>query len=322
MTTDSRLRVDARWAGNHGIGRYATEVLPRLTVPFTDLGLDGSPSDPLDAWRHRGAAKGATSYSPGYNAFLGGGRQIVTIHDLIHLTTKGPALLKYRAYYDGVLKPVVRRAGIVLTDSEASTRAIREWVADDDVRIVNAAAGCSATFTPDGSVRRFDRPTFISVGNLRVHKNMDTFLSALAQTDYGAVIVAPQPEREEFDRRAFGLGLEGRLTVVSGVSDADLAAMYRGAVGTVFPSLLEGFGLPALESIRTGTPVAFWRGCESVAEIVGDSGVGVESPSDAEEWAHALETLVDGVEVAALPEDMYTWESTAAVVDQTLREAL
>ncbi len=322
MNPQSSLRVDERWSGNHGIGRYAREVVPRLTVSHELMGLGGRPSDPLDAARHRGVARGRTTYSPGYNVFLGGGRQIITIHDLIHLTTSGLSRLKYSAYYNQIVRPVVRRAGMVFTDSEASTRAIRSWLADDDVRIVNAAAGCSPVFRPGGVERGFERPTFVSIGNMRPHKNMATFLRAIALTEYGAILIIPPAETGEFRRLVQETGVEGRVELAVGVTDEELAAIYRGAVGTAFPSLLEGFGLPALESVRTGTPVVFWRGCESVAEIVGQSGVGVESPSNPREWADALDTVVTGVEVVQPPADAYTWESTAAIVDRALIEAL
>lgn len=322
MSLETKLHVDDRWSGNHGIGRYAGEVLPRLTVSHELMRLTGRPSDPLDAMRHRGIARGSMTYSPGYNAFLGGGRQFITIHDLIHLTTPGLGRLKYTAYYNQIVRPVVRRAGMVFTDSEASARSIRSWLADDDVRIVNAAAGCSPVFRPGGVARDFERPTFVSIGNMRPHKNMATFLRAIKLTEYGAALIIPPGEADEFRRLVQEIGVEDRVELTAGVSDEDLAAMYRGAVGTAFPSLLEGFGLPALESVRAGTPVVFWRGCESVAEIVGVSGVGVESPSDPRKWADALDAVVSGVEVVQPPIDAYTWESTAAIVDRALREAL
>ena len=81
---------------------------------------------------------------------------------------------------------------------------------------------------------------------------------------------------------------------VSGLPDSELAVLYRGAAATVLPSLVEGFGLPAAESISSGTPVIYYAGCRSVAEIVRDSGIPVHERSNPDAWVVALEAARDG----------------------------
>lgn len=312
--------VDDRYRGTHGIGRYAAEVLPRLTPQWESLGLSGSPHSPLDAFRGVGpaAAADALVYSPGYGALVRARRQLLTLHDLIQLRTPGPGRVKFAAYYAGPVRSVVRRAGIVLTVSETSARALRSWVRDDDVEIVNAGNGCSAAFQPrEGAQQQLD-PYILFVGNGRAHKNLDVILDALAiARDLRLVAVVPAREIPELQARAARRGVDARVRWLSGLDDESLADLYRGAAATAMPSMLEGFGLPALESIRCGTPVVYWAGCESVAEIVAERGHAVASADDVQEWAAALiasTTTARRVD----PPGGYDWDRTARIISQTI----
>src|SRR4051794_23961987 len=77
--------VDGRWDGAHGIGRYAREVLLRLDTPWRPLRMSGRPASSLDPLRPRRLRRGDLLYSPGYNPACLVPRQVITIHDLIHL---------------------------------------------------------------------------------------------------------------------------------------------------------------------------------------------------------------------------------------------
>lgn len=316
----TRVFVDDRYRGTHGIGRYAAEVLPRLTVPWESLGLDGTASTPVDAFRPvgAGAAGDALVYSPGYGALVRARRQLLTLHDLIQLRTPGAGRWKFAAYYSGPVRHVVRRSGVVLTVSETSAKALREWVNDDAVQIVNAGNGCSDVFRPRADAVKNSDPYLLFVGNGRAHKNLDVILDALASArDVRLVAVVPEREVSELNVRATRRGVQARVRWVSGVDDERLAELYRDAAATVMPSTLEGFGLPALESIRCGVPVVYWAGCEAVAEIVGDRGWAVASPDDAQEWSDALIRAVTAQRRVDPPEG-YDWDRTAQIISNTI----
>lgn len=317
--------VDDRYRGTHGIGRYAAEVLPRLTAPWESLHLGGSPFSPVDAFRSVGAAAAAPDalvYSPGYGALLRARRQLLTLHDLIQLSSPGLGRWKFAAYYSGPVRDVVRRAGVVLTVSETSARALRTWVNDDGVEIVNAGNGCSDAFVPRPEALQQSDPYVLFVGNGRAHKNLDVVLDALASArDVRLVAVVPEREIADLEARATHRGVDTRVRWVSGVDDEKLADLYRGASATVMPSTLEGFGLPALESIRCGTPVVYWAGCESVAEIVEDRGHAVSSPDDAQEWANALTEAVSTPR-RVVPPGGYDWDRTAGIISATITRLL
>lgn len=316
----SAVFVDDRYRGAHGIGRYAREVLSRVDFPWQDLGLDGTPYAPLDAFRPlRALPADATLYSPGYGALLRAPRQILTVHDLIQLQVPWPGRGKFVAYYSGPVRRAVRRAGVVLTVSETSAEAIREWLRDDAVDVVNAGNGCSAAFTADGAAAEASEPYVLFVGNTRRHKNLDVVLRALAAAPGIRLrAVVPPAESAEVVQMAVRLGVAERVEVVGGVDDERLAELYRAAAATVMPSVLEGFGLPALESIACGTPVIHWRGCRAVAEIVDGRGWAVDGSDDAREWAATMREAVSSARRVTLPAGRYDWDRTARIVSETV----
>jgi len=111
--------------------------------------------------------------------------------------------------------------------------------------------------------------------------------------------------------------LRARVTLAGFVADADLAALYSGARGFVYPSLYEGFGLPLLEAMQCGTPVIA-SDSTSMPEVVGDAGLLVP-PTDADALSEALLRLATDDELAAelrrrsrSRAASFSWERTAA----------
>lgn len=312
--------VDDRWVGRHGIGRYASEVIPRLGFEATPIEPGGRPSAPGDFVTKRisvGRRRPDHVYSPGYNGFLRRVGQTVTVLDLIHL--QGPDAAKYRPYYALFLRPLIRRNRHVITISETSRAAIREWLDDPAVEIVNAGIGSSSAFTRTGPAWDEAVPYVLYVGNLKHHKNVRTLLAAMAQLpDLRLVMVVP--DREPAARLADEFGLGVRTSIRTAVEDADLAALYRGAGATVSPSTIEGFGLPAQESALCGTPVVYWSGCATIAETLAGGGVPVEDAADAGLWANAIAQAVDGprFQEGLVTADRYSWDSVAGMVTETV----
>lgn len=315
------LFVDTRWDGNHGIGRFARETTARLGVPFQPLASSGRPSAPQDAvlparLRLRGSD---LLYSPGYNCGLSRAPQVVTIHDLIHLDDGGQVSLAKRVYYERLVKPVAKRAGLVLTVSETSRLRTIEWLGDPAVEVRVVGNGSSEAFTPDGPKIDLTAPTFLYVGNLRSHKNVPVVLRALAlRPAYRLIMVVP--DIDEAEALAAGFGVRDQVDARSGLGDSELAELYRSVVGTLLPSTLEGFGLPALESFLCGTPTIYWSGCESVAEISAGSGIAISAAADAEEWAAALDHAItaSGNVPAEAWRRRYDWDLVGQAVTAAL----
>jgi glycosyltransferase involved in cell wall biosynthesis len=311
------LLVDTRWKGKHGIGRYSAEVIKRLRLPWEAIPGD-DPLSIISSFRRLRDSKGRSPdiiYTPGFNAFATQTPQLITIHDLIHLTATGPRQVVYRAYYNDFLRPIVRRNRRVLTVSETSRAALDSWLHDDRVEIINTGNGCSEAFNPEGPRYSPGFPYVLYVGNLKPHKNFPVIAKALAAVpDLHLVVVTS--DSMKLDSLTSRLGIQKRTKQFQTISDEQLAEIYRGANWTVMPSLLEGFGLPALESISCGTPVIYWSGCQSVAEIVGSNGIGVTSATDNYEWIDAMRTSPVGV--AGLSKTQSTWQKVAEKVNTAI----
>jgi glycosyltransferase involved in cell wall biosynthesis len=222
--------------------------------------------------------KPAVYFTPGFNPPLYARCPVVfVIHDLIHLHFPAESSATKRLYYEVVVKRAARRAAVVLTVSECSKAEIIEWagVPADRIRVVGN--GVSEAFTAEGLRHVAERPYLLFVGNRKPHKNLPRVLEAFAQSSLapaGDLYVNGDP-----DSGTCGLIEELRIgphvRFVGTVSDAELGALYRGALGLVTPSLYEGFGLPAIEAAACGCPViAGNQGAQ--AEVMGGSALLVD----------------------------------------------
>lgn len=321
------LIVDDRWRGDNGIGRFACEVVHRLQIPWRPLGGGLSPTARRDVLnRNRLLLKPVDIiYSPGFNAGITRAKQLLNLHDLIHLQARTERTLAKTLFYNFVVRRAVLHAGVVMTVSEASARAIAGWIGSSEVQIVVVGCGRSKYFVPQGPSDRFDMPTFVYVGNLKPHKNVDVMLRAFAlRPSYHLTIVTG--DTQIASSKVESMGLAAQVSIRTRLCDKDLAALYRGASGALQPSLLEGFGLPALEAMSCGTRVAYWSGCESVSEICAGTGVAVRSATNAGEWGSALDALnlMDKEGPLSMPsawEARYDWDTVAAKIDQVLSDA-
>lgn len=219
---------------------------------------------------------------------------VVTIHDLIlfryptlRATTLHPLWygIKYAAYR-AVIARAAWKARRIITVSECTKRDIVAslGVKPERVEVTYEAADpvpASAGGEPhDPAARGIVKPYLLYVGNAYPHKNLGTLLEVFKRMREGGlaaqlVLVGKMDHfygrlREEADR----LGLLERLDVVfyGFAEDGDLAELYRRARLYVFPSLLEGFGLPPLEAMRYGVPVAA-SDSSCLPEILGDAAV-------------------------------------------------
>jgi len=127
-------------------------------------------------------------------------------------------------------------------------------------------------------------PYFLVVGTIEERKNVLRLADAFAgcrEAGLGArMVVAGRAGHgsEAFLRRIQAPDLAGAVEVVGSVGDQELCRLYRGAVGLLFPSLEEGFGLPILEAMQMGTPI-LTSDVSAMAEVAGDAALLVD-PTD------------------------------------------
>ncbi|MDQ4040528.1 MAG: glycosyltransferase family 4 protein, partial [Actinomycetota bacterium] len=275
------------------------------------------------------------STSPAFGRF---GR-VVTVHDLIYLV--------YPEAHRGVLSlgmrmlvPLgVRRADRVIAISR-STRddlVTRLGVPPEKIDVVPNGVGTRRGNASDEAALRVrmalgDRRVALSVSAKRPHKNLMRLLEALSHMEASRrpVLVLPgypTPHEDELKARASDLGLHGDVRFPAWVSADDLEGLYELAACFVFPSLYEGFGLPVLEAMARGVPVACSdRG--SLREVAGSAAL-VFDPEDPRDIAAAiLRLLEDPAEASRLRRAgrerarRFSWSQTARGVLDTYERVL
>ena len=324
------LLFDRRWEGPHGIGRYGLEVARR--IEHVALPLQAKPLDPLDPLRLHRALKRhpkAVFFSPGFNPPLGRPCPFFfTVHDLIHLEIRDESSLLKRLWYETVLRPALRRAEGVFTVSEHSKARLCEWSGLDPQKITVTFNGVSPVFSEKGALFTADRPYFLAVGNHKPHKNIEGLFRAYARSGL----------KQRLDLRLTGhpgpalarlieaLGIAGSVHFEGRVSEEGLAALYRGALALVLPSLTEGFGLPMVEAMASGTPViASQRG--ALPEVGGEAFHPFD-PLSEEALIEALRAFEEpGVRTPFRQRGLeraqrFTWSKVARRIETKLRESL
>jgi glycosyltransferase involved in cell wall biosynthesis len=225
----------------------------------------------------------------------------VTIHDLIfeRLPELYPPI--DRRIYSAKARSAAARAGIVIAISEQTKRDLMDLYRVPEARIRVVYQTCHEAFrspAPEERLRqaraRWQLPeTFLlAVGTIERRKNLLLALQALEKLpDVPLVAVGrTTPYAEELHAYARAHRLSSRVRLLSDVSTPDLAAMYRLATVAVYPSLFEGFGLPIVEALFSGTPVVTTRGgCFAEA---GGPGSAYVDPRDPEELRGVLEALL------------------------------
>jgi glycosyltransferase involved in cell wall biosynthesis len=251
---------------------------------------------------------------------------VVTVHDLSF--ERAPLLMgrRDRFFFRTMVPRSARRADRVLAVSERTKRDLIEQYALPEEKIVVTPNGVDKAFGPEGA-RREGAPYALFVGTLTPRKDPVTAIEALAltKTELRLVLAGPHKGSEGAARAAVArLGLEDRVEFAGHVPRQELAALYRGAACLVFPSRYEGFGLPVLEAMASGTPVVTTT-AGALPEVAGDAAVLVD-PGDPVGLADGIKrALADRerlVQVGLERARRFSWTETARRTIEVYRELL
>jgi glycosyltransferase involved in cell wall biosynthesis len=237
---------------------------------------------------------------------------VVTIHDLSF--EHGLMGRRDRLVFERVVPHAARRAARVLTVSERTKRDLVKQYRIPPERIVVTPNGVDPAFHAGQAAR--GTPYALAVGAIQERKNQPAALAAAREAGLELVVVGPvKDERVAAELRAGGARLEGYVAVER------LAELYRGAACLVQASRFEGFGLPVVEAMASGTPVVTVPD-PALLEVAGNAAVVVPETDLAAGIRRALEQrdalAVAGVERART----FTWEATARATVETYVEAL
>jgi len=329
----SRLLFDTRWFGEHGIGRFAREVYSRLNG-FSAPSFAGFPWQPADTFRtswHLRRQQPDFYFTPGYNAPFGHPCPFaLTVHDLNHIATPGQSTPLKRLYYSRILKPALHKAAVVLTVSEYSREAVVSWSGVDSRNVVNVSNGVSLAFCRDGPTHAtLAKPYLLGIASAKQHKNQEGLLRGYAASRSRRTVdlLMLGYRNEAADRALEALGIRDSVRFIGRLSDADLAATYRGATGFLLVSHYEGFGLPIVEAMACGAPV-ITSSVASMPEVAEGAALLVD-PGSVEEIAAGIDRLCDSTHLRNELRErgwkraaQFSWDETGRRVNAALASAV
>jgi glycosyltransferase involved in cell wall biosynthesis len=236
---------------------------------------------------------------------------VLTVHDLIYrLFPQHHKRLNYW-YLTTAMPLYVRRAGHIITVSEATKRDLMRLYGTpaNKISVVYEAAAPHFTLQPPQKVAevraRYSLPDryLLTVGTIEPRKNLARLVGALAalrrdDPDLRLVVVGSRGWLVEGFFEAIEQHGQQEAVILPGyVPDADLPAVYAGAAVSVLASLYEGFGLPVLEAMACGSPVAC-SATSSVGEIAGDAALTFD-PESTDDITAALRRLLSDADLRA-----------------------
>ena len=232
-----------------------------------------------------------------------------------------------------------RAADRVIAISEAAKRDIVHTIGLDATKVDVAPLGIRMEETGVGLAEDQLRaqlgipegPIVLCVAQKREHKNLSNLIrgvAGVARRDVQLVLPgSPTPHERELRRLAVELGIEDRVHFPGWVSIGQLEGLYSAAACFVLPSFMEGFGLPLLEAMRRGVPVAC-SNVSSLPEVAGDAALYFD-PHRPDEIAGAIERLVGDEAFARLMIErgyercrLFSWERTATETLASYRRAI
>lgn len=236
---------------------------------------------------------------------------VLTVHDLAFLTVPEHAYPTLRQYLSRVVPRSIARAGHVIAVSECTRQDLMRLLDVPPEKMTVIHEGVDGRFSPGESAvdsssklaaMGVRRPYILSVGTLEPRKNYARLFEAYSLARKGgvkhALVIAGRPGwlYQPALQRMRELGLDPYVRMVQ-PSDDQLLALYRGADLYVAASLFEGFGIPPLEAMACGAPVAC-SNTSSLPEVVGDAAV-MFDPYSVDEMAGAIERILTDAGLAA-----------------------
>lgn len=228
--------------------------------------------------------------------FIRGMRVVTTVHDLGFLHFPAAHTAFQNAYLRLTTQWAARAADRVIAISEATAADFIAYTGMSRDRVSVIPHGVSPRFHPQAATPQPWSRYLLYVGTLQPRKNLLRLIQAFARAETHPetqLIIAgrsgwlSEPLAQEIAR----LGVTERVHLVGYVADAALPGLLAHARGFVFPSLYEGFGMPVLEAMASGTPV-LCANTSALPEVAGDAAILVD-PLNVDAIAAGI-TLLDG----------------------------
>ena len=242
------------------------------------MGRAGWPLHAWEQWSLPRAACGGLLLSLAGSAPAFAAAQVCTIHDAAVFDHPRHYGFLFCQWYRMLFRRLAHRAKLVLTVSAFSRERLRAVLGAPELQPVVLGAGAEHldAVAPDTRVlvdcKLESGAYFVAVGSLQPGKNLEALVQAFAPLAASGLrlVVAGAQDRRVFG--AAGLPASAGVVLAGPLDDGALKALYQNALALVFPSTYEGFGLPPLEAMACGCPVAAARKA-SIPEVCGDAAL-------------------------------------------------
>jgi len=256
-------------------------------------------------------------------------RRVVTIHDLLYRMVPDAHFGLLGLGMRVLIPSAAHRSHRVIVDSQSTRADVRRHlrVPDRKIDVVELGVGTMFAGTPEPEPALRERhglgarDVVLSVSAKRPHKNLLRLLDAVASLPGATrpVLVIPgyaTPHERALRQHAARLGIAQDVRFPGWISDAELEGLYALSALFIFPSLYEGFGLPVLEAMRRGVPVAC-SDRSSLPEIAGDAAL-LFDPDDTAAMSAAMRrvladtALAERLRAAGIRQaSRFSWAATA-----------
>jgi len=312
-----KIAIDVRMINNSGIGTYIKNVVPSIieALPQYQFILLGNKNElsqymcasnvellhcmaPIYSINEQIKIKKLVPYnvdlfwSPHYNIPLAySGKLLVTIHDVFHLEMEGNL---HKLFYAKLMfYAISRKADAILCVSRFTKSQLLKHIKYDASSIFSIPNGVNAEWFSISKQRiKHTRPYLLYVGNVKPHKNLVRLLKSYKLIcnfiPHDLIIVGKKEGFITGDQTVIEMAthLKERVIFTGYVNQNELQQYFINATALIFPSLYEGFGLPAIEAMACRCPVVA-SNAASLPEVCGDAAI-YFNPYSIEEMAEKL----------------------------------
>ncbi len=232
-----------------------------------------------------------TFLNPYYISHVKGKPTVITIHDLIHE--------KMERFDSEIVKKkrekVLKKADAIIAISEQTKDDLLHFYDVDENKIKVIYHGIDSTPIVNNDTPLCQKPYLLYIGTRQYHKNFMTFIKAFAKINRDLFLVCTgKPFNDEEKALIKNLRIENKV-IQRFVSDRDLNNLLCHAIAFVYPSLMEGFGLPILEAYRCGCPCII-SDIKCFREVAGDAAM-YFNPESVDDMADVINHTIEDIDI-------------------------